>query len=95
MIKKATSLFMAVTDAGMYFYGARILGVYFLRTGVKYLFSTGTLMVVTLITALLMCVSYLGTWITLAERRPKAFLKWFLLLDACPGILGALSAMIR
>lgn len=91
MIKKISTLFGAVVEAGMYFYLARTLAVYFLR--IKHVFSVGTLMMVTLAIVLLWCASYLGTWVTISERTPKRFLKWFFLLDVCPGVLGALTAM--
>lgn len=44
--------------------------------------------------ALLWCGTYMGTWISVAERDRRKFMKCFLLLDVFPGLVGAIVAVV-
>ncbi len=95
IIRSFAKVLMVTTDAVAYFalfyFGVRfVFNIGFKRapmTELLFIFIPGIL--------LLWSFSYLGTWIILAERKRASFLKYFILVDICPGLLGALVAVIR
>lgn len=93
MINQISRLLMIATDAAIYFFIVQALVAYLLKTGL--LITPKTFAIVIPAIAFLWGVTYLGTWLSISEKKRKQFLIAFLMFDVCPGLLGAATATMR
>lgn len=86
--------FIITSDVAMYFL-LFYAGSRFIRAGVGQVPMTDRAAILVPGIVLLSCVTYLGTWITLAERKPDLFWKLFVAFNIVPGALGAIAGTMR
>jgi cyanate permease len=93
MICRLVKLFSMVINPIGYFVVVYWMAALLVKRGLSNILTGSTIAVIGPGLALLWCGTYTGTWISVAERDCRKFLKYFLLLDLLPGLVGAVVAM--
>lgn len=94
MVTRVVKLFSMIIDPIGYFVIVFFIVTFLIQRGLENVLTSSTVAVIGLGFALLWCGSYVGTWISIAERDRQKFGRAFLLFDLCPGLIGATSAII-